>query len=148
MSDQGATIIACIVEGPGEVQALPILLRRIAAEVDPGTYLWMPRPYRINRSSLLRPEALERVVRIQGDRVSRTGGVLILIDADDDCPAQLAPRLLTSLDISRVVRSGTGLCWSLCSADSVSCCRHGALAHVGDVLSQPGRTRIMHGPVL
>ncbi len=30
--------IACIVEGHGEVHALPLLLRRIASAVDPGTH--------------------------------------------------------------------------------------------------------------
>jgi hypothetical protein len=88
--------IACIVEGHGEVQALPLLLRRIAAEVDPGVYLVVPPPYRVNRSALLRPGMLEEVARIQVDRVRVTGagGVFVLIDADDDCPADLGPRLL------------------------------------------------------
>ncbi|HEV8651360.1 MAG TPA: DUF4276 family protein [Actinomycetes bacterium] len=86
--------IACIVEGHGEVQALPLLLRRVAAEVDPGVYLVVPSPYRVNRSALLRPGILEEVARIQGNRVTGTGGVLLLIDADDDCPADLAPELL------------------------------------------------------
>jgi hypothetical protein len=34
------------------------------------------------------------------------------------------------------------------STGSVSCCRHGALAYVDDVFSQPGWTRIVHGSVL
>jgi hypothetical protein len=43
---------------------------------------------------------------------------------------------------------GPGRVGRLPSAGSVSCCRHGALAHVGDVLSQPGRTPILRGSVL
>jgi hypothetical protein len=33
---------------------------------------------------------------------------------------------IANLDISRVVRSGTGSCWAAASAGSISCCRHGA----------------------
>jgi len=43
---------------------------------------------------------------------------------------------------------GPGRVGRLPSAGSVSCCRHGALAHVGDVRSQPGRTPILRGSVL
>src|SRR6266516_692021 len=35
-----------------------------------------------------------------------------------------------------------------CSTSAAPCCRQGALAHVGDVLSQPGRTRILRNPGL
>jgi len=93
--------IACIVEGHGEVQALPVLLRRAAAEVDPGIYLSVPPPYRVNRSGLLRPDILEEVARTQGDRVTGAGGVFLLIDADDDCPADLGPRLLARMVTAR-----------------------------------------------
>jgi hypothetical protein len=93
--------IACIVEGHGEVQALPLLLRRVAAEVDPGVYLVVPSPYRVNRSALLRPGMLEEVARIQVDRVTGAGGVFVLIDADDDCPADLGPRLLARVMTAR-----------------------------------------------
>jgi hypothetical protein len=94
--------IACVVEGYGEVQALPVLLRRIVPEIDPGVDLQVPSPWRANRSSLLRPDMLERVVATQGDRVAGAGGVFILIDADDDCPAELGPSL------ERLVRAGEG----------------------------------------
>jgi hypothetical protein len=86
--------IAAIVEGHGEVEALPVLLRRIVADIAPGMYISVPRPYRAGRHALVRPGGLEDVVRTQGDRVASTGGVLVLIDADDDCPAKLAPQLL------------------------------------------------------
>jgi Domain of unknown function (DUF4276) len=93
--------IACVVEGHGEVQALPVLLRRIVAEIDLGVVLQVPIPYRANRSSLLRPDMLERVVVTQGDRVAGPGGVFILIDADDDCPAELGPRLVERAQAAR-----------------------------------------------
>ncbi len=119
--------IACIVEGHGEVRALPVLLRRIGAELDPGTYLRLPPPYRINRSSLLRPEKLEDVVRTQGDRVTGAGGVLLLIDADDDCPAELGPGLLARAhgarpdrNIAVVLASREFEAWFLAAAPSLT----------------------------
>ncbi len=39
--------IACIVEGHGEVHALPLLLRRIASAVDPGTHLRLRTLFRM-----------------------------------------------------------------------------------------------------
>jgi hypothetical protein len=89
-----AIVIATVVEGHGEVEAVPVLLRRIAADVAPDLYINVPRPYRVGRHALVRPGGLEDVVRTQGDRVASGGGVLVLIDADDDCPAELAPQLL------------------------------------------------------
>jgi len=44
---------------------------------------------------------LEDVVQTQGDRVTGAGGVFVLIDADDDCPAELGPRLLARARAAR-----------------------------------------------
>jgi hypothetical protein len=97
----GVITIACVIEGHGEVWAVPELLRRIVAEVAPGTHLVVPRPYRDNRSRLIRPEKLEAVVQLQGGRVTGAGGVLVLIDADEDCPADFGPRLLERAKAAR-----------------------------------------------
>ena len=46
----------------------------------------------------MRPGELERAVKLAGMRMAETqpraGGVLVLIDADDDCAARLGPELL------------------------------------------------------
>src|SRR5215211_5301967 len=89
-------MVACVVEGHGEVTAVPVLLRRIAAEIEPEIYLDLPAPYRVGRSQVLRPGYLENVVSLQADRVAMSGGsggVLVLIDAEDSCPAELGPAL-------------------------------------------------------
>jgi hypothetical protein len=90
-------VIRSIVEGDGEVQALPVLLRRIAYELQ----VWdidIPTPHRIKRTKVVQSGELENVVDVQARRVTvaqpRAGGVLVLLDADDDCPADLGPRLL------------------------------------------------------
>jgi len=85
--------IASIVEGEGERDALPILLRRIAADVG-VTNLVTPRPQKERRGNITRDGGIEKAVSAAATRVQGPGGVLLLIDADEDCPAKLGPNLL------------------------------------------------------
>lgn len=99
--------IATIVEGQGEVRALPVLLRRMASEIAPEVYLDLPRPYRVGRGSLFVPCGIERAVAAVAEQGrGRTPGVLVLLDADDDCPAELGPQLLARARAARPDRSG------------------------------------------
>jgi hypothetical protein len=85
--------IACVIEGHGEVRALPKLLHRIAQE----RAVWnlnVPEPFRRNRGSIVAPGGIEKAVQAMAHRVESVGGVLVLIDADDDCPAELGPSLV------------------------------------------------------
>ncbi|TFV58332.1 UNVERIFIED_ORG: DUF4276 family protein [Bacillus sp. AZ43] len=83
-------VIATIVEGAGEVKALPTLLRRIA--VDTGTYdLSVPSPWRLRRDRFSRD--LGAAAAAAAARVSGAGGLLVVLDADDDCPVELATHL-------------------------------------------------------
>ena len=85
--------IATIVEGDGEKTALPKLLYRLASELSIAE-LRVPPPHRINRGKLLAPKGIEQAVSAGAKRVGESGGILVLLDADDDCPARLAPILL------------------------------------------------------
>jgi hypothetical protein len=85
--------IASIVEGDGEVRALPKLLFRLAREVAVPD-LRVPTPMRVQRGRLIAPGGVERAVGAVAQRVGAAGGVLVLLDADDDCPATLGPALL------------------------------------------------------
>ncbi|WP_283138133.1 DUF4276 family protein [Rhizohabitans arisaemae] len=86
-------VIASIVEGHGEVQALPLLLRRIAHAL--GVWdIHLPPPIRRHRGRLVAPGGIESAVDQAAYHVAGRGGVLVLLDADDDCPAELGPRLL------------------------------------------------------
>ena len=89
-----ANRIATIVEGHGEVEAVPVLLRRIAERVAPGIALEVPRPIRVKRHQILKAEEMERAVALAAGRAGPNGGILVLLDADDDCPADLASGLL------------------------------------------------------
>ncbi len=81
--------IGLIVEGQGEVQAAPVLIRRIINALDPAlTFKFEVR--RIPRSQLLRPNELEQAAEALARQIGRQRRFLILIDADDDCPKDLA----------------------------------------------------------
>lgn len=86
-------VIYLIVEGHGEVQALPVLIRKILHE-DLGRYdSNIDRPYRMPRSKICRfSDDLSVAVRLGGFKITEVdegGGVLILVDSDDDCPMDL-----------------------------------------------------------
>jgi len=85
------TTIATVVEGRGEVAAVPVLLRRMAAEFAPESFLKLLRPHKVGRGSLLAPYGLEREVEKVAVLGGPGAGVLVLLDADDDCPATLVP---------------------------------------------------------
>ncbi|MDA8080831.1 MAG: DUF4276 family protein [Actinomycetota bacterium] len=93
--------IAAIVEGHGEVSALPVLLRRIAESVVPAEDVEIPRPHRISRSALLKGQKFESAVAAAANKVTDRGGILVLIDADDDCPAKLGPSLSSRAKAAR-----------------------------------------------
>ncbi len=90
----GELRLGAVVEGHGEVRAVPVLLRRMLAEIRPGSAVRIPTPVRYPRSRLLRTGELERAVVLAAEQAGEGAAVLVLIDADDDCPAELAPSLL------------------------------------------------------
>ena len=80
--------VVCVVEGDGEVEALPVLLRRIAA--DTGINLEVARPLRTRRDRFLRRhDEMARMLGYAALAVREGGFILVLLDADDDCIAQL-----------------------------------------------------------
>ncbi len=92
--------IACIVEGHGEIRALPILIRSIMAAYD-VTVEVKTETIRVTKSLLLRPGELERAAELAARRTGRKSGILVLIDGDEDCPATLALSLGTRLRQAR-----------------------------------------------
>lgn len=88
----GAPVIASVVEGYGEVSAVPVLVRRIGREIF-GVEVTCLTPHRLPRGRMEKESELGRALMLQGARVGTRGGVIILLDADDDDPAELAARL-------------------------------------------------------
>ena len=93
--------IAASVEGDGEVEAVPVLIRRYAELAGwPGRVL-IPPPIRQPASKLLRPGDLERVVELVARKLGGPGGIFVLLDCEDDCPASLGPALLARVRRAR-----------------------------------------------
>lgn len=97
--------IVAIVEGHGEMDAVPILLSRIAEAVAPTADVEVLPPIRVERNRVVRPEELERVVELAARTVATDGSILVLLDADDDCPAELGPELLQRARAARPDRA-------------------------------------------
>ena len=83
-----------MVEGHGDVEAVPILVQRIAQQTVPPVVVQVSAPLRTPKSRLVKPDELERAVEFAARRVAGTGGVLVVVDSDDDCPAEVGPNLL------------------------------------------------------
>jgi len=88
--------IAPIVEGQGEEQATRILLERISMTVSPALVARVNPPIRVKSGSFMNDDAyLSRYVALAAAKAAQSSGfVLIMLDCEDDCPAQLGPVLL------------------------------------------------------
>ncbi len=84
--------VAPIVEGHGDVAALPVLLRRM------GPSLNIKRPVRFPKSRLLIDDHLRRAVEIAASNITARGAVLLVMDADESCAATLGPELEAKLN--------------------------------------------------
>ena len=107
------------------MEALPLLLRRIAGEV--GLTVDVPRPIRVAREKILKGSALRRAVELAALRAGPEGHILILVDADDDCPKDLAAELLeeaakarSDRQISVVVAKSEYESWFLAATGSIA----------------------------
>jgi len=108
------------------VAAVPLLLRRIGHEIDDSRGLDIRKPLRVKRDKVVKPGELERYVELAARRAGPGGSVLVLLDADDDCPAELGRRLAKraaegrpGLVISVVLAKREFEAWFLASAVSL-----------------------------
>lgn len=104
--------LAPIVEGHGEVEALPALLHRIVRAKAFQGILHVNPPIRVKLGSFLHDHYFfRRYVTLASEKAAQEGGsVLILLDCDDECPAKLGPDLLRR---AREVRGDVGMFVSL-----------------------------------
>jgi len=123
--------IASIVEGDGEVASLPILLRRLAEWRTPEDYPIVLPPIRVRRDRFLnRNEEFHRHLQLAAAKCGEDGWVLILLDADDDCPAvlgsdifQRAQNCVPHRPISVVLANREYEAWFIAAAESLNGCR-------------------------
>lgn len=93
-----------IVEGHGEVAAVPVLIRRLRDEA--GAYeLDVNPPIRKPRSQLADERQLRTAVQLARTQED-CAGILILFDSDEDCPREKGPQILA---------------WARAEADPIPC---------------------------
>ncbi len=85
---------ALIVEGEGDETAAPIVLRRVAHCLQRFD-LEILRPVRVPRAKLAREAELRRYIELMARQLGPDDAILVILDADDDCPAELGPRMAT-----------------------------------------------------
>jgi len=113
-----------IVEGQSEVISMPILIRRILAQIECYS-LGVVKPYRVKRNKVIREEQLENVVKIGLNDREDICAIMVILDADDDCPHELSPALLnrlkkvTDLPVSVIIAKNELECWFLGAKESL-----------------------------
>ncbi|MEE8410668.1 MAG: DUF4276 family protein [Myxococcota bacterium] len=120
-----------IVEGHGEVESVRILLTRIWQEIVGGDYIEVLHPIRQPKAKLTKQDGLSRALQYASAKLGAAGSsdprlILVLIDADNDCPAELAPRMLAWAgsvvaheDVAVVIVKREYETWFVASAESL-----------------------------
>jgi hypothetical protein len=139
--------LAAIVEGHGDVKAVPLLIRRIASSLDPGMPLQVLPPLRVPRYKLVTAGEAERAVELAARKTRGKGAVVVLVDSEDDCPAKIGPDLLrraasarSDVPIAVVLAKREYESWFLAAAESLR--GHRGLA---DDLTAPAKPESIRG---
>ncbi len=117
-------VVAAIVEGHAEVESVPLLLRRISSHLGVSD-VQVARPFRVKRNRVVKPGELKRAISQTIRDRAEVGGIMVLIDSDDDCPAELGPQLLTRakktthMPVAVVLANREFECWFLGSKESL-----------------------------
>lgn len=123
--------ISCIVEGHSEDKAVPRLIHRVAENYYSASHyselvIVTPPPIRVHRNQVVKDGELERKVELAARKIKGYGGILIILDSDDECPAQLGPKLLhrasqirRNLPIAVVLAKQEFEAWFLAAAESL-----------------------------
>lgn len=85
-----------IVEGDGDVKAVPILLKRIASEILLCGNLNCLQPYRLPRNKLLKTEELSRALNFARSKLRHCDPplfTLVLMDSDADCVKEIVEKV-------------------------------------------------------
>ncbi len=120
--------IAAIVEGHGECEAVPELIRRIARDIDPGFVPIVLPPFRVPASRLMKAGEIERTIDLASRKLQGPGGIIVIVDCDWDggCPARDGPALLARArqarsdhPVSVVLAKKEYEAWFLAAAESL-----------------------------
>ena len=99
--------IACIVEGQGDEDAVPVLIRRIAGEL--GLAVEAGERIRVTKTQLLRAGELERWVSHAASITGLGGAVFVIVDGDDDPPYELEESLKHRAGVDTRIAGGAAV---------------------------------------
>ena len=118
--------IGCIVEGDGEVKAVPVLIRRIAWDLYPEITIIVETPIRAPRYQVVKDGELESRIELAAQKIGGQGAIFIILDSEGDCPAHLGPELLqrasqtrNDIPIAVVIAKNEFEGWFLAAAESL-----------------------------
>lgn len=118
--------IAVIVEGQGDCEAVPVLIRRIARDVNPAFEPKVLPPFRMPASKLVKEGEFERAIAFLSKKITGCGGIVVIIDCDDGCPAKEGPELFNravsvqkDMPISVILAKREYESWFLAAAESL-----------------------------
>jgi len=120
--------IVAVVEGDGEVNAFPLLLRRLNEWLSPTTVTHIPKPIRVKRDKFLnKDDEFNRFLELAALKCGDAGWIIMLLDADDACPRELGKNLLAKArariphrKISVVLANKEYEAWFIAAAPSLS----------------------------
>ncbi|MCP3959324.1 MAG: DUF4276 family protein [bacterium] len=145
--------IAPIVEGHGEQAAVRVLLTRIWNELLGGEHLDVLRPIRLPRSKLVQEKELGKAIDLAMLKLRAAvpegmpGMILVLLDADEDKPCLLGPKLLgyaletrQDADVACVIANVEYETWFVAAAESLN-----QYLDIGDIPDAPEDLRCRKG---
>jgi hypothetical protein len=96
--------IACIIEGEGEKDAVPVLVGRILRWLHPKKRFKVIVGAKLPRGQLQDSQQLTKAVDAAAVRAGANGAVLVVADADDDPACQFGPGLAACAKQARIDR--------------------------------------------
>lgn len=142
--------IVPVVEGPGDLQATPILLRKILHEQFNRFDIGVARPKRANGKGNLKRD-LERFVNYAA-LTHGCVGILVLSDADDECALGIVEdfcarcrHLGLAFPICIVCAVRDYEAWFLASLDTIKCGPNDARSVISATAAFTGSAESMHG---
>jgi len=146
------TRLAAIVEGVGEVAALPVLMRRLALWRGPFAGVEVLPPIRVYKDRFLnRPDEFSRHLQLAALKCGAEGWILIMLDADDDCPADKGAEIVVRAQaivphrrVAVVMPNREFEAWFIAAAESLNGCR-GFICNAPDLLIDPELPRNAKG---
>ncbi|RZI61799.1 MAG: DUF4276 family protein [Rubrivivax sp.] len=120
--------VCAIVEGDGEVAAIPIVLRRLHERFGPADHVRVLPPIRVHKDRFLnREEEFRRHLLLAAAKCGEDGWVLVVLDADDSCPMALAAdirrraeQVLPHRTVAVVIPNREFEAWFIAAAESLN----------------------------